>query len=113
MLSSVARWEDQNHFMQMGVVDFVPKYGLLPPLGFTVLRVMVHANCNPLVINNSFELRLKEVPIAKVGPRSICLTLWLLNFKSPRLYFSRQTVQKEQWSTSKPNSANAASPNLG
>lgn len=77
----VARWEDHNHFMQVGVVDFVPRYGLLAPHAFAILRVIVHADCNPLIINNSFELRLKEIPLTKVclsegGEHRLSSCLW-------------------------------------
>lgn len=60
-------WSDTHPLVSAGIVSFLPKHGVVAPGDFVLLRVRLTANCNPLVINNCFELRLKDHPIVKVS----------------------------------------------
>jgi hypothetical protein len=60
------QWEESHPLLSKGLVAFVPKSGTLAPQEFTILRIKVKADSNPVLVNNFFALKLKEIRTTKV-----------------------------------------------
>jgi hypothetical protein len=61
------QWEDTHPLISRGVVIFEPKCGTIGPSEYALITVLIAGNCNPTIINNLFELRLRDAPLVKVS----------------------------------------------